>query len=164
TYLVFENGALRQTVPFWQPAPPRAAGIDFAAACGLLDEELARSVNKRLVADVPVGVFLSGGLDSSAIAYYASRNGATRTVSIGFGDEPFDESRHALEVARFLGTDHASEVFSAAKCADVLGQVADYMDEPNADPAALPTYLLSALARRTVTVALGGDGADELFA
>ena len=164
TYLVFENGALRRTVPFWHPAPPSTAGIDFPTACGLLDQELARSVRQRLVADVPVGVFLSGGLDSSTIAYYASLGGAVKTFSIGFEEQSFDESAEALEVSRFLGTTHRSEVLSARRCADVLAEAADYVDEPNADASLIPTYLLSAFTRQSVTVALGGDGADELFA
>ncbi len=164
SYLVFHDGKLERTVEFWRPAPASPLKIGMDDACAVLDQALARSVDRRLVADVPVGVFLSGGLDSSTIAYYASRCGTAKTFSIGFEEETFDESRHAREVARFLGTDHTSEVFSASKCIEVLGQAADYMDEPNADAALLPTYLLSALTRRTVTVALGGDGADELFA
>jgi asparagine synthase (glutamine-hydrolysing) len=164
TYLVFEGDTLCRTVSFWHPAPPSGERIDFAAAGKLLDAALSRSVKQRLVADVPVGVFLSGGLDSSAIAYYASLSGKVKTFSIGFEEESFDESRQAEEVSRFLGTTHTSEIFSAEKCVDVLAQAADYMDEPNADPSLLPTFLLSAFTRRSVTVALGGDGADELFA
>ncbi len=164
TYMVFEGGALRRTVPFWHPAPPSGENIAFTDASERLDQELSRSVRQRLVADVPVGVFLSGGLDSSTIAYYASLSGTVKTFSIGFEEESFDESRQAEEVSRFLGTTHTSEVFSAGKCVDVLAQAADYVDEPNADASLLPTYLLSAFTRRSVTVALGGDGADELFA
>ena len=163
-YLVFREGALTRQVRFWQPSPAPNTPVDFATAQELLDQALARSVNQRLVADVPVGVFLSGGLDSSTIAYYASRTSSIKTFSIGFEDSTFDESRQAQEVARFLGADHSSEVLTAAGCVGMLAQVADYMDEPNADASLLPTYLLSAFTRRQVTVALGGDGADELFA
>src|SRR5215469_13790439 len=119
SYLVFRDGRLVRTVEFWRPATTPLPKLGMDDACSTLDQALTRSVNMRLVADVPVGVFLSGGLDSSTIAYYASRNGATKTFSIGFEDETFDESHHALEVARFLGTEHTSEVFSAAKCVDV---------------------------------------------
>ncbi len=164
TYLVFESGALRRTVSFWHPAPPPARPVDFTTACGQLDQALTRSVRQRLVADVPVGVFLSGGLDSSTIAYYASLGGAVKTFSIGFEEQSFDESAEALEVSRFLGTTHRSEILSARRCVDVLAEAADYVDEPNADASLIPTYLLSAFTRQNVTVALGGDGADELFA
>ncbi|HYV89201.1 MAG TPA: asparagine synthase (glutamine-hydrolyzing), partial [Candidatus Polarisedimenticolia bacterium] len=164
SYLVFKDGMLTRQVRFWQPAPAPKTPVDFATAKGLLDEALARSVDQRLVADVPVGVFLSGGLDSSTIAYYASRTSRIKTFAIGFEDSTFDESRQAQEVAHFLGADHSSQILTAAGCVDVLAQAADYMDEPNADASLLPTYLLSAFTRRRVTVALGGDGADELFA
>jgi asparagine synthase (glutamine-hydrolysing) len=164
SYLVFKNGAVEKIVEFWRPAPARESDMDFESAKALLDKELTRSVGARLVADVPVGVFLSGGLDSSTVAYYAKLCGPVKTFSIGFDDESFDETREALAVARFLGTDHTSEVFSAGKCVDMIHEVAGYLDEPNADPSLLPTYLLSAFTRTSVTVALGGDGADELFA
>lgn len=164
SYLVFKGDVLTRKVRFWQPSPAPKEPVDFATAQEILDQALARSVNQRLVADVPVGVFLSGGLDSSTIAYYASRTSRIKTFSVGFEDTTFDESREALEVARFLGAEHSSEVLTAAGCVDVLAQAADYMDEPNADASLLPTYLLSAFTRRRVTVALGGDGADELFA
>jgi asparagine synthase (glutamine-hydrolysing) len=164
SYLVFENGALERTVEFWRPSPAPDPAPDFPSALARLGSELARSVKARLVADVPVGVFLSGGLDSSTVAYFASLQGPVKTFSIGFEEESFDETKEAQAVAGFLGTDHASEKFSARTCIEMLPTVADYVDEPIADASLLPTYLLSAFTRQSVTVALGGDGADELFA
>jgi len=164
SFLVFKNGAVDKIVEFWRPTPQAQTEIDFESAKTRLDTALTRSVGARLVADVPVGVFLSGGLDSSTVAYYAKLQGPVNTFSIGFDEASFDETKEATAVARFLGTDHASEVFSVRKCAQTIPEVADYLDEPNADPSILPTYLLSAFTRKTVTVALGGDGADELFA
>ena len=90
----------------------------------------------------------------ATVAYYASLGGAVKTFSIGFEEESFDESAEALEVSHFLGTTHRSETLSARRCVDVLAQAADYIDEPNADASLIPTYLLSAFTRQSVTVAL----------
>jgi asparagine synthase (glutamine-hydrolysing) len=137
------------------------------AACDKLREELAGAVKRRLVSDVPLGVFLSGGIDSSAVTALAAREvpkGALKTFSIGFSEASFDESKYARLVAKQLGTDHYEETLSAQACVDLVPQVADQLDEPFADPSYVPTYLLSKFTRKHVTVALGGDGADELFA
>ena len=133
------------------------------------DRELLRlleaAVRKRLVADVPVGVFLSGGVDSTSIAALAARHKRPlRTFSIGFVDESFDESPWALFAAKRLGTEHVMEKFAGKDCLDLLPAAADQLDEPFADPSFLPTLLLSRFTRRHVTVALSGDGGDELFA
>ncbi|MEK7211724.1 MAG: asparagine synthase C-terminal domain-containing protein, partial [Patescibacteria group bacterium] len=116
--------------------------------------------------DVPLGIFLSGGIDSSAITYYAQKNNAqkVKTFSIGFDDPSFDESVYAKLAANFLGTEHHHTKFGAKELLDVLPKIADGMDEPLADGSLLPTYLLSKWTREHVTVALGGDGGDELFA
>lgn len=132
----------------------------------IFEELLEESVKKRLVADVPLGVFLSGGIDSSAIAYYAQKNSAEKikTFSIGFEDKSFDESNYAFQAARFLGTEHYHKNFSAKDLIDSLGDIAEINDEPLADASIAPTYLLSKFAKEKVTVALSGDGGDELFA
>jgi asparagine synthase (glutamine-hydrolysing) len=119
------------------------------------------------VADVPVGIFLSGGLDSSSVAALAAELAGpanVRTFSIGFAEASFDESSHARRVARHLGTRHSEERLDARALLDVLPKVVDFLDEPLADASIVPTYLLSAFTRQHVTVALGGDGGDELFA
>lgn len=128
---------------------------------GLLDGAVAR----RLVADVPVGIFLSGGVDSSAVTALAVRHHpGVSTFSIGFEEASFDESSYAAHVAQQFGTAHHVERLSADACANLVPDVAEILDEPFADPSFFPTLLLSRFARRSVKVALGGDGGDEIFA
>ena len=128
-------------------------------------ELLADSVRMRLVSDVPLGVLLSGGVDSSSIAALAVRSSseAVKTFSISFAESSFDESRYARGVAKFLGTDHHEERLSSNLAANLVSEIGSWMDEPFSDPSLVPTYLLSRFTRRHVTVALGGDGGDELF-
>ncbi len=129
-----------------------------------LDVLLDAAVKDHLIADVPVGVFLSGGIDSSTIAYYAKKHApAIKTFSIGFEEKSYDESGYAKEVANFLKTDHYHKQFKAQDVLEVFPKVIKKLDEPFGDPSLLPTFLLSCFAREGVTVALGGDGADELF-
>ncbi len=129
-------------------------------------ELMADSVRLRLVSDVPLGVLLSGGLDSSTVAALAVRASAepVKTFSISFAESSFDESWYARGVAKFLGTDHHEERLSANLAANLVGEIGSWMDEPFSDPSLVPTYLLSRFTRKHVTVALGGDGGDELFA
>jgi asparagine synthase (glutamine-hydrolysing) len=136
-----------------------------------LAEELLALVEsatkRRLMSDVPLGVFLSGGIDSSLVAALASRHvpaGALNTFSIGFTEASFDELAWANQVATLLGTNHQTEVLDLDKALEVLPQIFDKLDEPQGDGSLLPTWLLSRFTRRHVTVALGGDGGDELFA
>jgi len=130
-------------------------------------ELLDRAVQRRLMSDVPLGIFLSGGIDSSAIAALASRHVEAKhlnTFSVGFTEPDFDESQYAEQIARFLGTQHRSEILSIEKSRELLPEILAKLDEPMGDSSLLPTYLLCRFARQTVTVALGGDGGDELFA
>jgi asparagine synthase (glutamine-hydrolysing) len=134
---------------------------------GLLREALERATRRRLMADVPLGVFLSGGIDSSAVATLASRHvaaGQLNTFSIGFTDPTFDESAHARLVAESIRARHHHEVLDLDKSAELLPGLLSRLDEPQGDSSLLPTYLLSQFTRKHVTVALGGDGGDELFA
>lgn len=135
----------------------------------VLAEELRHlldvATRRRLVSDVPLGVFLSGGIDSSAIAAIASRYvPALKSFSIGFPDPSFDELPHANRVAQFLGTDHYTEVLDLAKACKLLPALIEHLDEPQGDSSLLPTWLLARFTRSHVTVALSGDGGDELFA
>lgn len=130
---------------------------------GLLD----RATERRMVSDVPLGVFLSGGIDSSAVAASAVRvrGGApVETFTIGFEERSYDESRHARTVAEHLGTQHHERRLDLAVAERLMPSVLGAMDEPIADPSLVPTALLAAFARERVTVALSGDGGDELFA
>ena len=142
-----------------------------ASRDGALAEELRalidRAVDRRLVSDVPLGVFLSGGVDSSAILGFAARHRSAAsldTFTIGFDEPSFDESGFAREVARAIGSRHHEKVLSLDAARDVMDRVLSSLDEPLGDPSILPTYLLSSFARETVTVTLSGDGGDELFA
>jgi asparagine synthase (glutamine-hydrolysing) len=167
--LVFD---LRATTPritrYWdfvlEPAEPTKS--DDALAEELL-ALIDGAVERRLMADVPLGIFLSGGIDSSLVAALATRHvpaGALRTFSIGFTEASFDELAWANRVAGLLGTNHQTEVLDLDKALEVLPEILAKLDEPQGDGSLLPTWLLSRFTRRHVTVALGGDGGDELFA
>jgi asparagine synthase (glutamine-hydrolysing) len=156
-----------ETRPYWslsyktkQPVPTESEAAEH------LRELLADSVRMRLVSDVPLGVLLSGGVDSSTVAALAvqASSEAVKTFSISFAESSFDESSYARAVAKFLGTDHHEERLSANLAANLVGEIGSWMDEPFSDPSLVPTYLLSRFTRKHVTVALGGDGGDELFA
>ncbi|MEP6633301.1 MAG: asparagine synthase (glutamine-hydrolyzing) [Luteimonas sp.] len=132
-----------------------------------LIERLDTAVRRRLVADVPVGMFLSGGIDSSLLSALAIRHAGrdkVHTFSIGFDEATFDESHYAQLVAEHIGAHHLSETISVRDVAKMLPSLLENLDEPIADSSLLPTYLLCRFVRQHVTVALGGDGADELFA
>jgi asparagine synthase (glutamine-hydrolysing) len=134
---------------------------------GRIRELLDRAVQRRLMSDVPLGVFLSGGIDSSAVTAFAARHlpaGQLKTFGIGFDEKSFDESQYARRVADLFGTDHHTETLSLDRAHDLLNECLGRLDEPLGDSSLLPTYLLNRFTRRHVTVALGGDGGDELFA
>ena len=141
-------------------------GVPVKARAETLRELIRECVRKELISDVPLGVFLSGGIDSSAVAAMMTqlRPGGVHTFSIGFSDPSFDESSYAREAAAHLGTQHHEMIFEPHLLTDLVPEVTAKLDEPLADASIVPTYLLSRFARESVTVALGGDGGDELFA
>ncbi|MBL7790085.1 MAG: asparagine synthase (glutamine-hydrolyzing) [Chitinophagales bacterium] len=164
-YLILDNNKI-EIKPFWQPDYKTDSNIDFSAAKSKLDELLNHATKIRLMSDVPLGVFLSGGLDSSAVAYYAQKNTNQRikTYSIGFEDKSYDEKDYAQLVSKHLDTEHYESILTPKMTLGLIDEVFSKLDEPFADASILPTYYLSKFTREHVTVALGGDGSDELLA
>lgn len=164
--LTLENGQVK-VERYWRLSyKSRAPVPSIREAAEQLRQLLADSVRMRLVSDVPLGILLSGGIDSSLVAALAvqAASETVKTFSISFQESSFDESPYARAVAKFLGTDHHEERFSASLAANLVGDIGAWMDEPISDPSLVPTFLLSRFTRKHVTVALGGDGGDEIFA
>lgn len=162
-YMVIENGdvSIRN---YWNPSTKQIK-ISEPEAREQLMALLKKSIELRLIADVPLGIFLSGGIDSSAIAAIASqlKGEPIKTFSIGFADKSFDESAHALAVAKHIGSDHKVMTFEPELAFETMQDLWQILDEPLADASILPTFFLSRLTKKHVTVALAGEGGDELF-
>ena len=165
-------GLLPPPVPYWSAdaaidaALAQRALVDDREATDRVEAALSDSVGARMVADVPIGALLSGGIDSSIVVALMQRHSArpVRTFTVAFADQSFDESASAEAVAAHLGTDHTTVEMPPSEVFAIIPRVADMWDEPFSDSSQLPTHLVSQVARRSVTVALSGDGGDELFA
>ena len=169
SFLVYDIAAKRQTTQrYWKFRVEYDDGYrDEGALADELRHLLAAAVRRRLASDVPLGIFLSGGIDSSTVLALAG--GATdprgiSTFTIGFTDPSFDESAYARDVAAHYGTRHHEKIMDFGTGRDLMVPLLSRIDEPFCDPSILPSYLLSEFARTRVTVALSGDGGDELFA
>jgi asparagine synthase (glutamine-hydrolysing) len=165
-YLVAEGGTIRLT-RYWDPrgfATPETP-LDDAEAEARLEDLLGTAVAQRRIADVPLGAFLSGGIDSSLIVALMAEQSASavQTHTIRFSDPAYNEADHAAAIARHLRTDHHETPCDERQMLATVDLLPAMFDEPFADSSAIPTYLVSAAARRGVTVALSGDGGDELF-
>src|SRR3954453_3556703 len=164
SYTVVERSSAPKVEPYWQPGP-RAGGPEGSDWHTLVREEVSAAVRRRLVADVPLGALLSGGIDSSIVVALMAQASTepVRTFTVGFSDERYDERTYARSVAERYGTVH-EELEIVENVAATLPRLAAAFDEPLGDEAALPTFLIPEQARRHVTVALSGDGGDEAFA
>lgn len=167
TLTVHADGRM-EALPYWDGwlPPERPARVSEDEACQRLRELLDDAVRSRMVSDVPLGAFLSGGIDSTAVVAYMARHAdrPVKTFAIGFGDDPtFNELQHARTASRAYGTEH-HEFVVTADAAELLPKLVVHHDQPFGDSSAIPTYLVARLTREHVTVALTGDGGDELFA
>ena len=155
------------TRSYLPPKPKLAAPTSIDAACEELDNLMQKSVKEELVSDVPLGVWLSGGLDSSTVLHYATAASPNRihTFGVTFQGRTFDEGRYIREVSQHFGTDHTEfDLNTDAELADAIEQIAYYSDEPSADAGAVPLWFLAKMTARDVTVILTGEGGDELKA
>lgn len=168
-YMVFENGQI-EIKKYWDIYEKYIDGkknviLDYKECKEELKNNIYHAVEKRLVADVPVGSFLSGGIDSTLVTAIANDivKGKIKTFTIGFEDKKRNEAQFAKETSQYLGTDHYEVYVNESDMLNLLNDMCLYFDEPFADPSELPTMLVSKVAKEKVTVALSGDGGDEFF-
>jgi len=169
---ITSNGNQKDPAPYWDLDKIAASNIQnplttsYEDALEELEQLLKDAVKRRMIADVPLGSFLSGGIDSSLVTALMQKlsGSPVKTFSIGFEEAGYNEAPAAKKIADYLGTDHTEYYLSAKETRAVIPQIPQIYDEPFADPSQIPTYHVSHLARKSVTVALSGDGGDEGFA
>ena len=164
-YLIYQNDSL-QIQSYWH-AKFSSSNLSLNEYEKNFEKLLLKAVERRLISDVPLGVFLSGGIDSSCLVAMMSQlipSHQIKTFSIGFEEKSFDESTYAKDIAEHFQTDHHEKILSPQKMLEILPRITKILDEPLGDASIIPTYLLSEFTREKVTVALGGDGGDELLA
>ena len=167
----FEKGITPLEKEYWSLAKTATYGVqnrwvgDEQGATGKLDELLRKATSLQMMADVPLGAFLSGGIDSSTIVALMQSQSSSpiKTFSIGFSEAEFNEAIYAKKIALHLGTDHTELYVSPKEAMDVIPKLPHLYDEPFSDSSQIPTFLVSELAKKHVTVSLSGDVGDELF-
>lgn len=170
TLVTFQNGQLSSVTAYWSMSDEieRAQSNRFnneEEAIEALESELLKAVKLRMASDVPLGAFLSGGVDSSLVValMQAQSNSPVNTFSIGFNVEGYNEAVFAKEVAEYLGTNHTEKYLNPSDALNIVPELGRMFDEPFSDASQIPTYMVSAIAKEKVTVCLSGDGGDELF-
>lgn len=168
-YMTLENNKIGITC-YWNPVAVYSEKSkdmihDFDEAKNLLSAEINAAVKRRMIADVPLGAFLSGGIDSTVVTAFAQKNSSlpVKTYSIGFLDKKYNEAEFAKKIAKHLGANHHETYITEEMMLDLVSDIPEYYDEPFGDSSQIPTMLVSKLARQDITVALSGDGGDELF-
>lgn len=164
--LIVQNGQIKKEQYWDLPLDLPKLKISEDEAVEELENLFRGAVKRRLLSDVPLGVFLSGGIDSSLVAKFMTdvSGEKIRTFSIGFHEKSFDESKIAMRFAKELGSEHNQFLFDSKECLKLIPNIANLVDEPMSDASILPTYFLSNFASKQLKVCLGGDGGDELFA
>ncbi len=164
-YIEIDNTKNIAVKPFWSLKKIVTTKKTLLSNLTVIENDLKRSVSNQMRSDVPLGVFLSGGIDSALIASLAQDqlNKKINTFTIGFKDAVFDEAKYAKNISKFLGTSHNEEYFDYSNLNDLIEKIGEVYDEPFADSSQLPTLLLSQITKKKVKVALSGDGGDEVF-
>jgi asparagine synthase (glutamine-hydrolysing) len=165
THLVLDTESFKVNLEkYWQSTPAKIE-CSFEDATKRLDKLLNDAVVRRMVSDVPIGAMLSGGIDSSLVCAIMQKNSATKinSFSIGFHEKEYNEAPYAKAIAEHLGTQHTQLYLQAYDIKDTIPSMVDVFDEPFSDPSQIPTFMISKLIKKHVTVCLSGDGGDELF-
>lgn len=166
--MTIQNNKITLTC-YWSPVTAQQQSNsminDFDEAKRLLSAQIDAAVQRRMIADVPLGTFLSGGIDSTLVTAFAQQNSSVpvKTYSIGFADKEYNEAGFSKKIAKHLGTDHHETYITEDMMLDLVNDISQYYDEPFGDSSQIPTMLVSQIAREDITVALSGDGGDELF-